>query len=151
MSEIMIIRKVNDRLDTNLIRSLVEESLSEGHRHLQRLVHDYEAGTNLFDQPGEALFIAYRGGEIIGICGLNRDPNEHRSETGRVRRLYVTPQTRRYGVGRQLMKEVISEARLHYPLLILRTDNPAADLFYRSLGFSVEPDSEHYSHYLQLV
>ncbi|XEC93028.1 hypothetical protein AB6A23_16775 [Paenibacillus tarimensis] len=58
--------------------------MSEGFRHLKRLVNDYETGVNKIDKEGEALFIAYQNGNIVGVCGLNRDPYANCDEVGRV-------------------------------------------------------------------
>ncbi|MFD0678322.1 MULTISPECIES: GNAT family N-acetyltransferase [unclassified Paenibacillus] len=148
MNEI-IIQKVN-HLDTHKLILLVEESASEGFRHIKRLVNDYETGANKFDKEGEALFIAYQNNEIVGVCGLNRDPYVKSKEVGRVRWLYISPRVRRLGIGRTLMDSVITEARKKYKMLVLRTDNPIADVFYLSIGFSVKLDSENDSHLLQL-
>lgn len=148
MNEITI-TKVN-HLETNKIMQLVEESTIEGFRHLKRLVSDYEAGTNRFDKVGEALFSANINGDFVGICGLNQDPLAGNKEVGRVRRLYVLPNARRFGIGRLLMDSVITEAKNYYRMLVLKTDNPAADLFYQSIGFSVSADSENDTHFVKL-
>ncbi|MDQ0114037.1 hypothetical protein [Paenibacillus harenae] len=63
MNEILI-QKVN-HLDTRKLLLLVEESTSEGFRHLKRLVNDYETGVNKFDKDGEAVFIAYQNNDIV--------------------------------------------------------------------------------------
>ncbi|TXK70654.1 GNAT family N-acetyltransferase [Paenibacillus sp. N3.4] len=144
-----IITKVN-HVETYKLMRLVEESTSEGFRHLKRLMTDYEAGTNKFDRYGEALFIAIKSGDIVGICGLNQDPHTGDKEVGRVRRLYVSPSVRRFGIGRMLMDSVIVEARNYYQMLVLKTDNPVADLFYQSIGFSVKVDSENDTHFVKL-
>jgi GNAT superfamily N-acetyltransferase len=149
VSNIRVLRV--DELDTNLLVPLAEESAREGFRHLGRLINEYAAGINQFDHDGEALFIAYLDGDIVGVCGLNRDPDSSRSgDTGRVRRLYVLPRVRRFGIGRRLMDVVIAEARKSYHMLVLKTDNPQADLFYRSIGFSIHTDSAAHTHFLRL-
>jgi GNAT superfamily N-acetyltransferase len=81
---------------------------------------------------------------------LNQDPYLNRKDVGRVRRLYVSQRVRRFGIGRMLMDSVITEARRNYKMLVLKTDNPIADTFYRSIGFSVNINSENESHFLQL-
>ncbi|GLX68044.1 GNAT family N-acetyltransferase [Paenibacillus glycanilyticus] len=149
LNEFIIITKVK-QLDIYDLTQLVDESTSEGFRHLKRLVGDYEAGTNKFDMAGEALFLAIKHGEIVGVCGLNQGLHANSSKVGRVRRLYVSPNARRFGVGRMLMNSVIAEARNHYQMLVLKTDNPVADLFYRSIGFLDKADSEIDTHFLEL-
>jgi GNAT superfamily N-acetyltransferase len=148
MNDFMI-NKVS-QIDPNTLMQLVEESRSEGHRNLTRLITEYEDGTNRFDKEGEALFIAINSNEIVGVCGLNQDPSSDSQEIGRVRRLYVSPNVRRFGIGRMLMDFVIADARNHYQMLVLKTDNPIAHLFYQSIGFSVLTRSEKNSHFLQL-
>lgn len=132
------------------VLKLVEESNSEGFRHLKRLVDDYNTGTNRFDKQGEALFIACVEDQIVGVCGLNQDPYLHNEAAGRVRRLYISKDFRRFGVGRLLMVEVIEEAKKHYKTLSLKTDNPVADSFYCSLGFSKKIIDERATHCLRL-
>lgn len=148
MNEI-IITKV-EYLDTHKLMPLVSESRSEGFRHLERLASDYKDGTNKFDKDGEALFLAIKDGEIVGVCGLNQDPYTDSKKVGRVRRLYVSPSVRRFGIGRMLMDSVITEAQKHFQMLVLRTDNSVADSFYRSIGFSIKVDSQNETHLLEL-
>lgn len=99
-----VIQKIN-HLDTHKLLPLVEESTIEGFRHLKRLVNDYESGVNKFDKDGEALFIALQNNEIVGVCGLNSDPYVTSKEVGRVRRLYVLPRVRRFGLGRSSLTD----------------------------------------------
>lgn len=131
-------------------KALVDESLLDGYRHVKRLADDYSVGSNLFDRPGEALFAAFMYDKLAGVGGLNQDPYAVGHDVGRVRRVYVSVDYRRYGIGRMIMDEIIAEARRHYILLTLRTNNPVADSFYRSLGFTNEPKYTDSSHYLAL-
>jgi hypothetical protein len=48
-----------------------------------------------------------------------------------------------------LMDFVITEAKNYYQLLALKTDNPHADLFYQSIGFSIKADSENDTHFME--
>ncbi|CAH1217452.1 hypothetical protein PAECIP111891_04567 [Paenibacillus allorhizoplanae] len=137
-------------LESDKLMRLVEESTSEGFKHIKRLVTDFDEGINKFDLDGEALYIAILNGEIVGVCGLNQDPYSRMKNVGRVRRLYVSPSVRRFGVGRMLVQSVIAEARNYYQILVLKTDNSVADLLYRSLGFIARTDSERDTHFLQL-
>ncbi|WP_127583901.1 GNAT family N-acetyltransferase [Paenibacillus koleovorans] len=117
---------------------LVEESLHEHYRHIERMAEEFTTGANRFDRLGEALFGAYRDGQLVGIGGLNRDPyGEAQNSVGRVRRVYVSPSCRGTGIALLLMETIIREARLHFQVLTLRTDNPIAERLYRKLGFVV--------------
>jgi GNAT superfamily N-acetyltransferase len=119
--------------------TLVSESERAGLAFVRRLVADWTAGSNRFDRPGEALFIARMDGHVVGVCGLNVDPYATGARMGRVRHLYVLADCRRRGVGRRLVAEVIAAARGAFGVLRLRTANPGAALFYEALGFRRTP------------
>lgn len=132
------------------INHLVEESLSQGFRFVERLMREYRSGFNCFDRPGEMLLTASLQGAVVGIGGLNRDPYFNDPKIGRLRHLYVESVWRGQGIGRLLVNQLIREADRHYQLLTLRTDTPAADKFYQKLGFKTHPNWEHTTHHLQL-
>ncbi|MGG7566066.1 GNAT family N-acetyltransferase [Rhodovulum sp. DZ06] len=121
---------------------------AEGFRFLDRLAADWTSGETRFDAPGEALFAAWRGGALVAIGGVTRDPwagaAPEPSRTGRLRRFYVHPSARRRGVGAALLAELIAAARPHFTRLRLRTDESAA-AFYAALGFAqtAEPGATH--------
>ncbi len=125
---------------------LLSESEPAGHRFVRRLVEEWTAKVNRFDQPGEALFAAWAGGRLVGVCGLNADPYTAEPGVGRVRHLYVLAALRRFGIGRRLVEAVLAAARGRFAALRLRTDNPEAAAFYERLGFQRRvgvPDCTH--------
>jgi GNAT superfamily N-acetyltransferase len=125
---------------------LVAESELEGWRFVRRLIDEWAAGSNRFDQPGEALFAAWVDGTLVGVCGLNADPYSADSAIGRVRHLYVLRAFRGRGVGRQLVQVVIQFARAGFQLLRVRTASPVAGRLYEQFGFVPavgEPDCTH--------
>lgn len=148
MECIQIIRV--SELDEVLIAHLIEESLSQGFRFVERLFQEYSSGVNNFDKPGEALFAALLNSRVIGVGGLNHDPYLNDPNIGRLRHLYVESAWRRQGVGGLLVSQIIHEARRHYRLLTLRADMLAATTFYQVLGFKTEPSWAHTTHHLQL-
>src|SRR5262245_44078302 len=93
------------------LSDLLAEDAHAGTHYVQRLVAEWVSGANRFDRPGEALFGAWVGEQLVGVCGLNVDPYAEGERTGRVRRLYVLKAYRRLGVGRRLVMEVIAAAR----------------------------------------
>lgn len=127
------ISKVTE-LDVTIFHSLLTESVAEGYKFVARLCDEWISGDNRFAGPGEALFVAQNLTGLVGVCGLNRDPYVDDPSIGRVRHLYVLPAFRRQGVGRALVRGVMDAASLHFRSLRLRT-TPAADSFYRALGF----------------
>ncbi|XHX80612.1 MAG: GNAT family N-acetyltransferase [Stenomitos frigidus ULC029] len=138
------------KTELGLIDHLVEESLSQELRFVERLIREYRSGLNCFDQPGEILLKASVQGAVIGIGGLNRDPYFNDPYIGRLRHLYIKSDWRKQGVGRSLVHQIIHEAKQHYQLLTLRTDTLAANQFYQKLGFKTDPNWEHTTHHLQL-
>ncbi|GIP38356.1 N-acetyltransferase [Paenibacillus sp. J31TS4] len=130
------------------LEPLIRESVREGYRFVQRLADEYSSGANRFDRPGERLAVARIGSELIGICGLNEDPYLGDPAFVRLRHLYVSADWRRQGVARRLVEFVLEEARWEGKTVVLRTDNPEADRFYRKLGFAAGNRFAHATHYL---
>lgn len=137
-------------LQTQELTEILAESKMAGFHAMERLITDWQTGVNRFDRPGEALFIARQGDRILGVCGLNRDPCIDSSQIGRVRRLYVMHDSRRQGIGRTLVHQVIEVAKLSFDRLHVRTTNPIAAQFYQSLGF-VPCHCESATHTLNLM
>jgi GNAT superfamily N-acetyltransferase len=141
---------VND-LPPDALTPLIAESEYEGWRFVRRLADEWAAGTNRFDRPGEALFVARVGGSIIGVCGLNADPYTADEATGRVRRLYVLRAYRGRGAGRQLVRAVVGAATGRFQRLRVRTENPEAGRLYQRLGFQRVAGVADCTHTLELV
>jgi GNAT superfamily N-acetyltransferase len=118
-----------------LIENLVEESKQEGFDFVMRTIEDWYNDANRFSHPGEGLWGLVSGAELAGIGGLNIDPYVEGPGTGRVRHLYIRPAHRRKGAGALLVNTIIAQARRHFRLLRLFTDNPSAAAFYERLGF----------------
>ncbi len=129
---------------------LVDASLREGFRFLRRLDEEWKSGVNRFAAPDEALFCAWHKRRLVGVCGLNRDPYCADPAVGRVRHLYVDPGYRRRGIGRELVRHVISAARERFRILRLRTDTAEGDLFYGALGFTPTPQARDATHEMPL-
>lgn len=138
-------------LPTEGIDALLAESEQVGIRFVRRLVEEWVSGVNRFDRPGEALFAARIGGQLVGVCGLNVDPYAAEERVGRVRHLYVLSSFRRLGVGRRLVAEVVEVARGRFDALRLRTENPTAALFYETLGFHPSSRAASHTHGMKLA
>jgi len=138
-------------LPPDRVRDLLADSEADGSRIVRRLVDEWADGTNRFDRPGEALFGAWAGGRLVGVCGLNVDPYAGDDRVGRARHLYVLTQSRRLGVGRQLMTRVIDSARGRFDFLRLRTNSEAAARLYEAMGFRRVGGAGELTHVLELV
>lgn len=138
-----------DELPSDLDQ-LVQASLVEGFRFLERLRDEWTSGANCFRFPGEGLFQARRGGRLVGICGLNRDPYAAEISVGRVRRLFVAPDARRFGVARTLVSEVLREAQGQFAVLRTRTTTREGELLFEALGFQPTASVPEATHELRL-
>ena len=114
---------------------LLDESLNQDFNFLKKMNEEWILGKNRFNKKGESIFAAFDGKKLIGIGGLNIDPYLNNEQVGRVRHLYVFKASRKSGIGRLLMKEIIKNAKLNYSKLRLRTDTHEAAKFYESIGF----------------
>jgi GNAT superfamily N-acetyltransferase len=113
---------------------LEAEAVTEGFRFLTRLVADWKNGSNRFDQPGECLLGAFRNGQLIAIGGLSYDPYA-RSDTGRLRRVYVAHASRGQNVGKALVQQLLEYAAQRFRVVRLSTDTPEGSAFYLRCGF----------------
>jgi GNAT superfamily N-acetyltransferase len=114
---------------------LAADALADGHRLLEVLREDWEAGSMRFDGPGEALFVVGSGADLLGIGGLTRDPYTPDVGTGRVRRLYVRRAARRIGTGTALVRAIAAEATAAGLGRLRVRAPPAAFAFYEACGF----------------
>ena len=118
------------------LEQLQAEALQEGFLFIERLLMEWENGTNRFTAPGEKLFGCMDQATLVAIGGLNQDPFDGRSGIGRIRRVYVRPAWRNQGIGQALVHTLIENARTSFTALHLRTDNPTAVRLYERIGFS---------------
>ncbi|PDQ22149.1 GNAT family N-acetyltransferase [Mesorhizobium sanjuanii] len=130
--------------------ALKEESRQEGYWMLVRLADGWASGRNIFRKRGEALFGAWHGDELVGVCGLNIDPYFNDRDQGRVRHLFVSALHRRNGVGRMLVETVINRAREYFAVLNTRAPKEAFG-FYEGLGFERLEGEEFVTHRMTLA
>lgn len=118
---------------------------------LTQLRRELESGANRYDRPGELLLAAFDGEQLVGLCGLNRDPFSPAAEkVGRVRRLYVLPGHRRKGTATALVDAIEDAARNEFEVLSVFTTDPGAGLFYEARGFRRVAGMPRRSHELTL-
>lgn len=142
------IARITD-LELDALQELRAESLQEGFKFMERFCEEWDSGANQFRAPGEALFLAVDDGQVVGVCGLNRDPYAHDPQIGRVRRLYVSRAYRSSGVGRSLLEAVVAYASDHFSSLRVRTE--AAGDFYLKHGFRRVASNNEVTHVLEFT
>lgn len=128
------------------IGALLETSLSEGYDFVERLVQDWEDGSNRFDRPREVLMQVRVPSGLVAVGGLNVDPYLDDPSVGRIRHVYVLPSSRRSGVGSMLVEALLIHARGRFARVRLRVGTPRGGPFYEALGFDTtdETDATHH-------
>ena len=111
------------------------ECSAAGHHMLERFERGWRDGSNRFDQPGERVVGAFLDGQLVGLCGRNRDLFDPTPRAGRVRHLYVAAAHRRAGIGPRLIASVVEGAGAWFDHLNTNSP-PEAAAFYERLGFS---------------
>ena len=83
------------------------------------------------------VFGAFRTSELLGIAGFARRESEKENHKGLLWGMYVRPDARNAGIGRQLIEAVMDYARHHVELIQLSvvSDNERARGLYACLGF----------------
>lgn len=147
MSYAPLVKQLHVVSPTSLAR-LRDEAGREGVNNVERLLVDWEVGTNRFDGPGEALFGARIDDDLVGIGGVNREPSL--ADAMRMRRLYVAPFVRRQGVGDALARMMIRQgfAAGASVLTCNARASAAASPFWEAVGFERE-DAATWTHVLR--
>jgi len=125
--------------DVEILRS---EAAADGIRNMGILVADWQAATERYDKPGEALFGAFDGGRLAGVGCVK---TETAVPAMRMRRLYVLRAARRHGVGRLLAEAMIARGFGSADRLTCNAVPPGAGEFWDAMGF-VRVTAEGWTH-----
>jgi GNAT superfamily N-acetyltransferase len=147
--EDLVITRLDD-IPADRFAEMLAESEVSGYRFLRRVADEWESGVNRFARPGEALLVAERGGQWVGVCGLSIDPYLDDPRVGRVRNVYVLAACRRTGIGRRLVERAIELAHGRFERLRLRGEEEGPARLYESLGFHPRPGLSDCTHILEL-
>jgi GNAT superfamily N-acetyltransferase len=137
-------------LSRDRLAVLLSENEASGYRFLRRLIDEWERSVNRFSRPGEALFAAEAGGQIMGVRGLNVDPYLDDRHVGRVRNVYVLAAFRGQGIGRRLVEQAIAAAQGQFHWIRLRGEEAGPARLYESLGFQPCAGIPNCTHILEL-
>ncbi|SCM95272.1 Uncharacterized protein BWINRASL_02678 [Bacillus mycoides] len=143
------IKKIEDLLKYE-INHLVMGSKEEGFNLLIKLINEYESKRNTFSKRGECLYGIFLEDKIIGIGGLNQDPNTKDIKIGRLRRFYISKDYRRIRLGKLLLKQLLRHAEEYFHVVVLHTDTKQGDEFYCANGFVKGEDYKGSSHFIRL-
>lgn len=108
--------------------------------------------------PRGTLLLALADGQPAGCCALRPLDEVDEPNAAEMKRLYVRPVFRRFGLGRQLVEATLDAGRrLGYAAILLDTldDMEAARTLYEDLGFEEVPPYYHNpiagAHYLRVM
>lgn len=107
-----------------------------------RMTTPQSVAARLGSGSGESFVLgAFAHGELVGMAGFFRSPEEKTKHKGRVWGVYVKPVQRGKGVGHALMEELLRRARsqpdLEQVTLSVTSPQAAARALYLNLGFIV--------------
>jgi len=119
--------------------------------------------TELATLPGEyapprgALLLAWVDHQLAGCCALRPFDSSDYANAAEMKRLFVRPEYRGLGLGRQLAESILDAARMSgYDCVLLDTldDMEIARAMYQDLGFEEIPPYYHNplagAHYLKV-
>ena len=94
----------------------------------------------LAPNPNRCVLGAWRDTELVGLLGLQREQLEKLAHKAYIWGVYVAPQVRQLGVGRQLMERALARAGTMRGVrqinLGVNAANPAAIALYEAAGFT---------------
>ncbi len=113
---------------------ILQAAASEGVRNMAMLAAQWASGEQRFEDPG-ALFAALVDGDLAGVGGVTVERGAGEPAM-RMRRLYVLPAFRRFGIGRRLAGAMMQQGFQAAPLLTLNAAaSDAAAPFWEAMGF----------------
>jgi len=115
------------------------EAFSSSAEEHQSLSLD-EVRRRLGSEGGDSFVVgAFDGGSLVGTAGFHREKGPKVRHKGRVWGVYVTPESRGKGIGRQMLQKLLQRGSetegVDQILLSVTTTQTAAARLYRSLGF----------------
>jgi len=133
------------RLEALEIEPMAFSSSASAHR----MTTPDSAKGRLISPDGESFVLgAFVDGELVGMAGFFRSPEEKTRHKARIWGVYVKAAHRGKGIGRALMKEILRRAQLQSDVeqvtLAVASGQAAARKLYLQLGFQIygrEPEA----------
>ena len=145
--DVVVITRVVETLP-NGFDVILQAASAERVRSMAMLAAQWASGEQRFDEPG-ALFAALVDGDLAGVGGVTVETGAGEPAM-RMRRLYVLPMFRRFGVGRRLASAMMQQGFQTASLLTVNAAaSDAAGPFWETLGFE-RAVAAGYSHRLRL-
>jgi len=132
------------------VSELLDSSRDEGYNMIFRLISDYKNGINKFDKNGEILVCYKENNRIIGICGLNIEPEIQLNNCARIRRLFVLSEFRENKIGKKLVNYLIEYAKNYFDKVTTNIGKLKITDFYLNCGFNQVNDILGITHIIRL-
>jgi putative acetyltransferase len=134
------LRRAQDAQDMLMARALFEDYQADLGIDLcfQGFADELDRLPGEYAEPAGALVLAFIDGAPAGCCALRPLINSDHINACEMKRLFVRPAFRGFGLGRLLVDEILSLARLAgYSNMLLDTlsDMEAARALYQEAGF----------------
>ncbi len=104
----------------------------------QGFAHEVDHLPGEYAAPAGALVLAFVDGAPAGCCALRALHNSDHLNACEMKRLFVRPAFRGFGLGRQLVDRILTQAQIAgYATMLLDTlsDMEAARALYQEVGF----------------
>ncbi|MBL0920207.1 MAG: GNAT family N-acetyltransferase [Hydrogenophaga sp.] len=104
----------------------------------QGFAHEVDHLPGDYAAPAGALVLAFVDGAPAGCCGLRALHSSDHLNACEMKRLFVRPAFRGFGLGRQLVDRILTQAQIAgYATMLLDTlsDMEAARALYQEVGF----------------
>jgi ribosomal protein S18 acetylase RimI-like enzyme len=137
--------------DVGAVRGVVRRSWETDYEDVltretvDEAVNDWYAPERIeaeLDRENAMLLVAERDGTVVGFAHATWTPDEAR---GHVLRLYVDPNRRRAGVGRELLErtcaDLVDRGVERVDAMVLSANDPGTE-FYEAFGFEFVDESE---------
>ena len=106
--------------------------------------------TRPYTDTGEALFLSFDGEKLVAMAVISADPHIERTDTGRLRYIYVAQAARGRGLLRVFVELCLAHGAARWRRFRLHTDNPVAARVYESYGFVATADEVRSTHVREL-
>ena len=128
------------QMASNLIHEYADQLAID--LNFQHFTHEQAHLAQHYAAPRGLFLYAFVGNELAGCCGLRPLDAAADANACEMKRLYVRPVFRRFGLGRLLVEALLQAAKdMGYACMLLDTlsDMEAARNLYQDLGFEEVP------------
>ncbi|HYF02808.1 MAG TPA: GNAT family protein [Patescibacteria group bacterium] len=115
--------------------------------------------------PNSGYFVmgAFKAGRLVGLCGFLQEVRLKIKHKGTIWGMFVQPDARGYGIGRQLLESSVERAfkieEIEQILLSVVDENEAACCLYESFGFkkygtegrALKKDGKYWDEHLMVI